>query len=196
MFAPVFAVHALLILPMGLMASPTRDCQLDQMTMTRIDEQSLAAFHTAAEEYAALHRRLERALMIDHVPWPEDEDMGSETLADVIRAARPQTQPGVIFNPGVTPLFRMRIEKAVWVNRYEMGDALPDLATGGGAVTVPAINAWWMWEQESAPWASLIWELPALPDELEYRFRGRHLVLVDTHANLVVDVLENALPEQ
>jgi hypothetical protein len=31
--------------------------------------------------------------------------------------------------------------------------------------------------------------LPALPDELEYRSAGTVLVLVDTHANLVVDVL-------
>lgn len=31
--------------------------------------------------------------------------------------------------------------------------------------------------------------LPALPDELEYRSAGTVLLLVDTHANLVVDVL-------
>ena len=31
--------------------------------------------------------------------------------------------------------------------------------------------------------------LPSLPEELEYRSAGTVLVLVDTHANLVVDVL-------
>ena len=31
--------------------------------------------------------------------------------------------------------------------------------------------------------------LPELPDELEYRSSGTVLVLVDTHANLVVDLL-------
>jgi hypothetical protein len=33
-----------------------------------------------------------------------------------------------------------------------------------------------------------------LPAELEYRFVGRDLVLVDSHAGLVVDVLPDALP--
>jgi hypothetical protein len=43
-------------------------------------------------------------------------------------------------------------------------------------------------------WPSLLLALPPLPRELEYRFWDRHLVLVDLHANLVVDILENALP--
>jgi hypothetical protein len=37
--------------------------------------------------------------------------------------------------------------------------------------------------------------LPELPGELEYRFLGRDLLLVDVLANLVVDVLHDALPE-
>jgi hypothetical protein len=36
--------------------------------------------------------------------------------------------------------------------------------------------------------------LPELPEELEYRFAGRDLVLIDIHAELVVDVLRRALP--
>jgi hypothetical protein len=42
--------------------------------------------------------------------------------------------------------------------------------------------------------AIVVRNLPALPPELEYRFVGRHLVLIDLGANLVVDVLRNALP--
>jgi hypothetical protein len=38
--------------------------------------------------------------------------------------------------------------------------------------------------------------LPELPDELQYRFVGRDLVLIDLHANLVVDVLREALPAE
>ena len=37
--------------------------------------------------------------------------------------------------------------------------------------------------------------LPALPPELDYAVRGRDLVLVDVEANLVIDVLPDALPE-
>jgi len=43
-------------------------------------------------------------------------------------------------------------------------------------------------------WPALLAALPALPEELEYRFVGWDLVLVDTHADLVVDILKDALP--
>ena len=36
--------------------------------------------------------------------------------------------------------------------------------------------------------------LPRLPDELEYRIASVALVLLDTHANMVVDVLHGAVP--
>jgi hypothetical protein len=39
----------------------------------------------------------------------------------------------------------------------------------------------------------MIEALPPLPDELQYRIVGRDLVLVDVHANLVVDILREAL---
>jgi hypothetical protein len=44
-------------------------------------------------------------------------------------------------------------------------------------------------------WPSVLLALSELPPELEYRFLGRHLVIIDGLANLVVDVLFDALPE-
>ena len=35
--------------------------------------------------------------------------------------------------------------------------------------------------------------LPKLPPELDYRFMGERLVLLDTHANIVVDFMEDAI---
>jgi hypothetical protein len=36
--------------------------------------------------------------------------------------------------------------------------------------------------------------LPKLPEDLEYRFIGDRLILLDAHANLVVDYIDKALP--
>jgi hypothetical protein len=36
--------------------------------------------------------------------------------------------------------------------------------------------------------------LPRLPEELEYRVASVALILLDTHANMVVDVLHGAFP--
>ena len=37
--------------------------------------------------------------------------------------------------------------------------------------------------------------LPPLPPELEYRIVGGDLVLIDTHASLIVDLLPRVLPD-
>ena len=41
---------------------------------------------------------------------------------------------------------------------------------------------------------AMLRRLPELPPELEYRFVGRDLVLVDILGNVVVDVLRDAVP--
>lgn len=180
--------------PLTVAALP-QECVLDRMTDTPSDQQAIAEFHQDVEEYAALHRRLDRALMLDHfAAWPEEGDMEAETLADVIRAARPQPLAGAIFRPAVSELIRFRLATRLWVLKYHTDDALAEPHAGG--VDPPRIYDWWFDGDEPEPWQSLLWDLPALPDELEYRFSGRHLVLVDEHAGMVVDVLENALPER
>ena len=41
---------------------------------------------------------------------------------------------------------------------------------------------------------SLLLKLPTLPEELEYRFLGRHLILRDIKANLIVDFIPDVVP--
>ena len=36
--------------------------------------------------------------------------------------------------------------------------------------------------------------LPSLPEELEYRFLGEQLILLDRHAHIIVDFIIDALP--
>ena len=41
---------------------------------------------------------------------------------------------------------------------------------------------------------TLLMKLPTLPPELEYRFLGRHLILRDIKANLIVDYIPDVVP--
>jgi hypothetical protein len=41
---------------------------------------------------------------------------------------------------------------------------------------------------------TLLLRLPTLPEELEYRFLGRHLILRDIKANLIVDFIPDVVP--
>ena len=36
--------------------------------------------------------------------------------------------------------------------------------------------------------------LPELPEDIEYRFVGKHLILRDARANLIIDYIANAIP--
>jgi len=36
--------------------------------------------------------------------------------------------------------------------------------------------------------------LPKLPEDLEYRFIGERLILLDVHAHIIADFMENAFP--
>jgi hypothetical protein len=55
------------------------------------------------------------------------------------------------------------------------------------------VNDRFPWLAANAMWPLMIAALPPLPEELEYRFVGRDLVLLDVHAGLIVDILPNAL---
>ena len=57
-----------------------------------------------------------------------------------------------------------------------------------------AVNRSLPWGVAGTIWPAAVHGLPELPRELEYRFIGRDLVLLDVRANLVVDVLELAIP--
>jgi hypothetical protein len=38
-------------------------------------------------------------------------------------------------------------------------------------------------------------QLPRLPDDLEYRFIASRLILLDVHAHIIVDYIDDALPD-
>jgi hypothetical protein len=69
----------------------------------------------------------------------------------------------------------------------------PEIDGGGRPIRrVAEVNAAYPLHFGAHPW-SVFRALPPLPEELEYRFVGRDLVLIDVTANLVVDVLRKVI---
>jgi hypothetical protein len=58
---------------------------------------------------------------------------------------------------------------------------------------MPVVNGRFPWLRGAGMWLCVLNALPSVPEELQYRIVGRDLVLVDVHANLVVDSLRDAL---
>jgi len=121
-------------------------------------------------------------------------EIASNALAVSLRAARPEAKLGDIFTPEVVAAFRQRIEDAVQREGCAVADLLAEMASEAPLFYPPeTVNARFDWAYGAATPGFLIAALPALPDELQYRFVGGDLVLVDVPARLIVDIMPVAL---
>jgi hypothetical protein len=160
------------------------------------DIAAMRSFELAVASYVEVHRRLDVGFMALWSPSdPEANAVASSRLAEAIRTERRDAARGDIFNPEVADFFRARLKTAC-----RAGDcAVPDVPGGLGeesrpCVPLPEVNSRLTWATSIPIGEALRDMLPQLPIELEYRLAGRALVLVDVSADLVVDVLVDALP--
>jgi len=137
----------------------------------QVAEHSLAVteFTTAVNRYLELHRLLESPMAhLTRGTDLEQTERTREAHRKAIVEARIATPRGDIFTARVAA--DIRRELLIAMRRAQIAEA---------DVTQVALDY-----------------LPALPNEVEYRFVDRDLVLLDTETLLVVDVLEHALPPE
>ena len=154
----------------------------------------MVQFVARVQDYVETHRRLAAGIEQPLCSTPEAITNQAAALAAAIREARPRAREGDIFTLAAADVFRARI--AAMVARYGIDGAAAARNDDEGAEFEPRVLAAPPWRNDIATWAPIVRELPELPSELEYRFIGRHLVLVDTDANIVVDILRDALPRE
>ena len=159
------------------------------------DAAVMAEFKSRVETYADLHKKLAKGEAAQkETSDPARIADAKAALAAKIQAARAGAKHGDIFTPAARPVFRRLI--APELKGEDGRDAkavLKDDAPAPG--TVPfKVNAKYPEGQPlpSVP-AQLLLTLPALPEPLEYRIVGQHLLLLDTAADLVVDYILNAI---
>jgi len=121
-------------------------------------------------------------------------DAAAGALGQAIQTARAEATVGDIFTATVSGAFRRRIVNALSEGSYNTADLLLDLAREA-PIPPPslAVNARFDWAFGALMPGRIIVALPPLPAELQYRFVGRDLVLLDIDTGLVVDVLRQAL---
>ena len=160
-----------------------------------IDKDVLADFQVRVQSYTELHQCLE-----DSIPAPASNDWTAvyaaiQTLGAKIRAARQNARQGDVFTPEIQRVFRQTIRECL--KGCNINDLLASLNEENpeGLVLVPRVNGAWPEEASYGPMPPhLLAALPQLPDELQFRFMNRDLVLLDVHANVIVDFMTNAMP--
>jgi hypothetical protein len=149
----------------------------------------LMEFLDRVAEYVEIRRQVTAG--VDGPIFCSDPEELSRLMAQraaAIREARPLAREGAIFTPRVALFFRARIARAVQ-------NGAMDVTTQDDDVVLE-VHAALPWGTGAPVPTRPFGLLPPLPDELEYRFVGRDLVLLDVDANLVVDVLREALPRR
>jgi hypothetical protein len=157
------------------------------------DAQTFSEFQQRVKDYVTLQQKL--AATLPSVPdkaTPVQIDERQRALGKLVITARKTAKQGEVFGPAMPALVR-RLLAPVFKG--------PDGAEVRQAIfdephpVVPAVNVRYPDEVPlSTMPPDILKLLPKLPENLEFRFIGRHLILLDVNAHLIVDVIDNAIP--
>jgi hypothetical protein len=152
---------------------------------------TFADFSRRIEIYMDERRRAEAAVPeLKETSDPKKVYDREKALGDAIRSVRANATQGEIFSDTAESEIRRLVEadfmKRAPADRAAVLEEVP--------VTVPPkINTQYPTEMPLATFPpSLLINLPTLPDVLEYRFLGRHLILRDVQGNVIVCVAQCA----
>jgi hypothetical protein len=173
---------------------------------TAVNERArvLHEFGERAKLYVELHRKAASELQpLPEKARPEQIDSRRKALAQKIRESRAGARQGDVLTPDVVPVLLEVLRADLGGARgraaretVKQGDprAEPPQAPPGEPKPKPVVLAANAPYPDGAPLSSvppdLLSKLPKLPEPLEYRFVGGHLILHDAEANLIVDFLK------
>ncbi len=149
-----------------------------------------ADFETLVSSYFQLRTSLQQGLPVLTVTDdPAEIQTAERALARRIRAARAGAQQGEFFTPPISVTFK----KALTVELDDSTMAAIMDEGNPGEVRHP-INGTY---PEDQPFATMPYKvlaaLPSLPADLQFRFLGHHLILIDTRANVILDRIPCAI---
>jgi hypothetical protein len=154
---------------------------------------AILAFHKHLEAYMKVHNEAEAKVpSLKRTDDPVEISTREKALGEMIMTLRAGAQESVVFAPESQPHFRTIIQEDFARRTLADRRALVHELPKGAKVSVNTIYPTTI-PLLTFP-AALLQKLPDLPPELEYRIVGRHLILRDVKANLIVDVLRDAIP--
>ena len=178
-------------------AKPARKATLDPAAQA----QAAALFRAKVDQYLALQKReAEQVPKLPEKAVPEQIAAYEAQLATRMRAIRKGAKQGEVFSKDVEPLFRQILTAELAGSddasaRKTVSEGNPRLESEPDAKAVQvAVNGSYTDAPVATTPPSVLTKLPPLPEQLSYRFVGRHLTLRDNESGLVVDYLLNATP--
>jgi hypothetical protein len=162
--------------------------------LSEADARALGTMNDRIRDYIDLHRRIEATLpKLPDDATPQQIDGNQRLFERKLRAARKGARVGDIFTAEARPVI-LRLLAAVFDGPEgkrlkasimdENPKDLPHTVNGRYPDTVPL---------STVP-PEVLQTMPKLTEDMEYRFIGDDLIALDTHAHVIADYIENALP--
>lgn len=165
---------------------------------TNPDAGMVADFKKRVDDYVRLREKAEgkAPVELEAKSKPAEITVAEKTLAQKVREARPAAKRGEFFTPATEAMFRRMLKPPLTKgpdaadNKAIIKDDLPQ------SKEVPIkVNAEY---PKEAPLSTVppdvLLSLPPLPEDVQYRLVGKHLLLLDAKANLIIDFMLNAMP--
>ena len=155
---------------------------------------AVAAFNERVKQYVKLRKKAEGLPpKLSKKSQPEAIEANLATLQASISSARPDAKPGDLFTSDIAQYIRRAIRREFKGERLRK---LRETIREADAKGVPMrVNVPYPETKELIEMPpTLLLSLPVLPKELNYRFVGGFLLLVDKDARLIVDYMAGAVP--
>jgi len=178
----------------GAMAVLMVGCKKERVDPTKAPFEEFAK---RVDQYAALRNKLADSVGPLDPTWSQAQITERATkLADAIRTARAGAKQGDIFTTEaatiIATLIKTEYDRRPPATLNARGDAqreLPDF--------VPEVNQLYPTTYPLATFpATLLPLLPRLPKEVEYRIVSKFLILRDIEANVIIDIMPHAVPQE
>ena len=157
----------------------------------------IAAFAEKVKAYDKLRKDLAKdSPPLKETNNPAEIGHAEKSLAAKIRVARATAKRGDLFTPATEAMFKRLIRppmvtgpdakenKAIVKEDAPKPGEVPFKINGEYPKEVP---------QSTVP-PDVLKALPPLPENLQYRIVGKHLILLCVHGNLIIDYMLNAIP--
>jgi hypothetical protein len=177
------------------LATPVRPAQgATAQPKVNADARTMVEFEKRVKEYVALHKKLEATLPdLPKEATPQQIDVHQRALGKLIQEARVGAKAGDLFTPEMRKVVRRLIAqvfrgpggrqvKSSILDEYT--DSVRLQVNGRYPDTVPL---------STVP-PQILQNLPTLHEDLEYRFVGDNLILLDSHAHIIADYIPKVFP--
>lgn len=186
--------------PPATSASPSAAPATERVVgpLTPADAQALATMNDRLKQYVDVHRKIERSLpKLPKEATPQQIDKNQRVLENLLREARATAKPGDIFTPEARPVI-IRLLSNVFggPDGKQLKASIMDESQAAPSAAKVIVNARY---PDIVPLTTVppqvLQTLPRLTEDLEYRFIGNALILLDVHAHIIADFIEDALPK-